>query len=180
MLQTDLESIRDAQARFTSDLAQAGTQEAVFEALFRLSDALVQVRLWTVMTVDLEAGVARRAYTNMPEAYPASGTKPIVHNAWFDIVHGQHACFVANTLAEIAEVFPDHDLIGRLGCGSVLNLPVLHRGALLATVNLFDVEGYFTPERVKHCRDVLGAPALEAVLAARALPENDLADAPRA
>lgn len=161
---------RSVHARFTDALAHARTEEAVFDALFRLSDALIPVRLWTVMTVDLAAGVARRAYSNMPDAYPASGTKPIVHNAWFEIVHGRHACFVANTLDEIAQVFPDYALIGTLGCGSVLNLPVVHEGDLLATVNLLDAEGHFTPERVARCREVLAAPALAAMLAARALP----------
>jgi hypothetical protein len=169
MFQPDPDMSAAAQARFTDDLARARTVEAIFDALFRLSDSLVPVRLWTVMTVDLDAGLARRAYSNMPDAYPASGTKPIVHNAWFDIVHGKHESFVANTLAEIAEVFPDFELIGALDCGSVLNLPVIHKGDLLGTVNLLDVEGHFNPERVRHCRDVLTGPAVAVMLAARAL-----------
>lgn len=169
MFQPDPDLTTAAQARFTDDLAHARTQEAIFDALFRLSDALVPVRLWTVMTVDLDAGLARRAYSNMPDAYPASGTKPIVHNAWFDIVHGQHRYFVVNTLAEIAEVFPDFELIGTLGCGSVLNLPVIHDGDLLATVNLLDAEGHFTPARVGRCREVLAGPAVAAMLAVRGL-----------
>ncbi len=166
-MQSDTDALRAANDRFTRDLAAARTSEAIFDALYRLSDALVPVRLWTVMTVDLAEGVARRAYTNMPDAYPASGTKPINRNAWFDIVHGQHRSFVANTLAEIAEVFPDHALIGSLGCASVLNFPVVHDGGLIATVNLLDAKGHFTPERVRRCEDVLSGPALAAALAAR-------------
>jgi len=163
----ETDTVTDARRRFAEDLAAAKTDEAAFGALFRLSDTLIPVRLWTVMTVDLDAGLARRAYTNMPDAYPASGTKPIVHNAWFDIVHGQHKSFVANTLPEIAAVFPDHELIGSLGCGSVLNLPVLLEGELLGTVNLLDAEGHFTPERVGQCHDVLAEPALAAMRMAR-------------
>lgn len=162
--------IQTAEARFTASLAAAQTQAEVFAALHTLSDALIPVRLWTVTTVDLDAGLARRAYSNMPDAYPTSGTKPMIRNSWFDQVHGRHETFVANTLAEIATVFPDYALIGSLGCGSVINLPILADGALMATVNLLDAEGYFTPARVQTCEQHLTAPALAAMQAARALP----------
>ncbi|MBL4627490.1 MAG: GAF domain-containing protein [Roseicyclus sp.] len=157
------------EARFKAELAAATSEEAAYAALFRLSDHLVPVRLWTVMSVDMNAGLARRAFSNMPEAYPTSGTKPVVHNDWFEVVQVQRRSFVANTLAEIAAVFPDHQLIAELGCGSVLNLPVIHAGALVATVNMLDVEGHFTPARVRECHDVLKAPAMRAMLTAQEL-----------
>ena len=158
-----------AHFQLTEDLAHAGTEAEVFTALYRLSDALIPVRLWTVMTVDLEEGIARRAFSNMPEAYPTSGTKPITTNSWFDHVHGQRQTFVANTLPEIAAVFPDHELIGSLGCASVMNLPLFDNGTLLATVNLLDAEGHFTEARVAQYSDVLSAPALAAARKARSL-----------
>ena len=161
----------DAHSRFTTDLAAATSQQAAYDALFQLSDALVPVRLWTVMSVDYEAGLARRAYTNMPEAYPASGTKPMVENSWSKIVQYQQKYFVANTLAEIAKVFPDHAQIGALGCGSVLNLPIVHNGQVVGTVNLLDAEQHFTPERVQACQAALTEPAREAMLKAHDLPE---------
>lgn len=156
--------------KFAADLAAATVQHAAYDALYQLSDALVPVRLWTVMSVDHDAGLARRAYTNMPEAYPASGTKPMAENAWSDIVRGQHKCFIANTLAEISEVFPDHALIGSLECGSVLNIPIIHDGQLIGTVNLLDAEHHFTPDHVQTCQDVLTASARKAMLRARDLP----------
>src|SRR5687767_1173352 len=130
--------INEARRAFVTDLGAAVTPEAAFAALHRLAEALVGVRLFTVMTVDRAAGLARRAYTSDPVSYPATGTKPIEMNPWFEVVVGRHEMFVANTLADIAKVFGDHELIGSLGCGSVVNLPVLRAGALVATVNLLD------------------------------------------
>ncbi|WP_338014540.1 GAF domain-containing protein [Rhodophyticola sp. CCM32] len=127
-MHSDPKTTGDAQRNFVADLAQARSEDAIFGALYRLSTALVPVRLWTVMTVDMEAGLARRAYSNMPEAYPTSGTKPVMQNDWFQIVHDRHEVFVANTLDEIADVFPDFELIGSLGCASVVNLPVVSGG----------------------------------------------------
>jgi hypothetical protein len=74
--------------------------------------------------------------------------------------------FVANTLSDIAKVFPDHQLIGFLGCGSVVNLPVLRAGQLVATVNLLDAEGHYTPERVERVAAELTLPAMATLLMA--------------
>jgi hypothetical protein len=114
--------------------------------------------------VDMAAGLALRAYTSDPASYPATGTKPVEMNAWFEVVHGRHEMFVANTLADIAKVFGDHELIGSLGCGSVVNLPVLRAGTLVATVNLLEAEGHFTPERVARIAAELTLPAMATLL----------------
>lgn len=124
-----------------------------------LARAVVGHRLFTVTFVDMTAGLARRTYSNHPAEYPVSGTKPIHRDAWFDIVHGQRRSFVANTIEDIAEVFPDHALIASLGCASVLNMPVVLEGDLAATVNLLDVAGHYTPERVAAAEARLAIPA---------------------
>ena len=157
-----------AQARraFDADLAAAATPDDAYAALHRLAQAVVGAKLFTVMTVDMTAGLARRAYTSDPDSYPATGTKPIEMNAWFEVVHGRHEMFVANTLADIAKVFPDHQLIGSLGCGSVVNLPVLRAGQLVATVNLLDAERHYTPERVDRVASELTLPAMATLLTA--------------
>lgn len=154
------ETLDTALAAFTRDLERATTQAAAFEALGRLVAEVIGVKLFTVMTMDFEAGVARRAYTNEPEAYPASGNKPIQRNAWFERVHDQGESFVANTIEDIAKVFFDADIIASLGCGSVLNIPVRLRGEIIGTLNLLDVEGYFDEATVERCTRLLRLPAM--------------------
>ena len=154
---------------FTSTLAAATEPGTAYGALHRLTDALVGAKLFTVMTVDMQAMLARRAYTSHADSYPTSGTKPVEMNAWFEVVHGRHETFVANALAEIATVFPDHELIGSLGCGAVVNLPVILQGELVATMNALHEAGHYTPERVGRVREVLALPSLAAVLVERAL-----------
>ena len=88
-----------------------------------------------------------------------SGTKPIHHDQWFSVVHGEKRSFVANTIADIAKVFPDFELIASLGCGSVLNLPVVLQGALVATVNMLAAEHHYTPERVAAAEALLAIPS---------------------
>ncbi len=154
---------------FDGAIARAASAEACWQALERLASEGAGHKLFTVMTVDLAGDVARRVYTNDPAAYPVSGTKPITHDSWFEIVHGQRRTFVANTIAEIATVFPDHDKIGALGCGSVVNLPVVLAGKLAATINLLHEARYYTPARVATIEGTLSIPSKLALLAARAL-----------
>jgi hypothetical protein len=157
----------EAIARFDAAIANAKGAGEAFGALQALVQATVGAKLFTFMTVDMQAEVARRAYTSDPQNYPTSGTKPIRYDSWFDIVHKERQYFVANTIADIAKVFPDYELIDSLGCQSVVNMPVVLGGELVGTVNMLDVEGYYTPERVADIREVLAVPAKLAALVAR-------------
>jgi len=144
---------------FDHAISTAQNSNAVWEALKDLSESVVGHKLFTIMTVDNAAGLARRAYTSHPRDYPVSGTKPIHRDQWFDIVHGERRSFVANTIADIVKVFPDFELIASLGCGSVINLPVVLRGELVATVNMLDEEHHYTPERVAAAKAAPAVPA---------------------
>ncbi len=155
-------------ATFDAAISEAKGAEAAFKALQTLTEATVGTKLFTFMTVDMTAELARRAYTSDPTNYPGSGTKPIRYDSWFDIVHKQRQYFVANTIADIAKVFPDYELIDSLGCQSVVNMPVVIGGELIGTVNMLHEDGYYTPERVQLIHDVLAVPAkLAALVAAR-------------
>ena len=146
---------------FVAAISEARDSQACWKALEALAAARVGVRLFTVMTTDMAAAVTRRAYSNMPEAYPTSGTKPLRGNTgdWFETVFNQRRTFVANTIEDIARVFPDHELIASLGCASIINLPVVLEGQLVAAVNLLAEAGHFTAERVAAAETHLAVPA---------------------
>lgn len=156
-----------ALATFDAAIAVAQTAEAAYKALQDLAQSTVGAKLFTIMTVDMAADVARRAYTSDPANYPASGTKPINYGPWFDVVHKQREYFVANTIEDIAQVFFDHELINELGCQSVINMPIIIGDELVATMNILDVAGYYTPERVQMVREILSIPAKLTVLVAQ-------------
>jgi len=161
-----------ALAEFRAALANDTHGEAPWQALQALAQELIGCKLFTVTTVDLDANLARRLYTNMAEAYPVSGTKPITVDPWFELVVEGRKLFVANTLDEIANHFPDWELIGSLGCGSCVNMPVVVGGTVLGTVNMLDEEQHFTLERVALIEN-LQVPAIAAFLAARESAANE-------
>ena len=73
---------------------------------------------------------------------------------------------MANTIEDIAKVFPDHELIKSLGCESVINLPVYIGGEMLGTVNCLDVAHHYTPERVERAKTLLNIPSKLAFMVA--------------
>ena len=136
-------------APFTRALASAGGQPAAaFDALCALTRQHVGAKLFTVMTYDDKRGFVRRVYSNMPEAYPVSGTKPANRTHWFEEVLENRRIFVANDIHAIAKVFDDHVLIRSLACESVINVPVEINGEVAGTINCLHEAGFYTPDKV--------------------------------
>lgn len=117
------------------------------------------VRLFTITVLDPAAHVVRRAYTTHPQAYPVSGTKPLTYDDdWSRQVLVEKKSFVTNTTDGFRPYFPDHALINSLGCHSAMNIPVLRDdGKVVGTVNLLDVEGFFTPETAARMEAIVDA-----------------------
>ena len=155
----------------TKALAATNQPQASFAALEAEVQETIGVRLFTLMTLDRDRGVARRCYSNMPEAYPTSGEKPMEPNAWSELVEERQETFVANTIGEIAAVFPDYELIQSLGCESCINIPVVIGGEVVGTLNCLHEAGHYTPERVADS-ETLKLPGALAFLLAASLEKN--------
>ena len=133
---------------FIETIAQPDQPHAIFKAVEAEVTKTIGAKLFTIMELDRKKCVARRSYTNMPDAYPATGEKPMREDAWSAQVQEKHQTFVANSIEEIAAVFPDHELIQSLGCESCLNLPIVVAGQVIGTLNCLHDAGHYTPERV--------------------------------
>ena len=87
---------------FTKAVAENGAAAGGgLRALWQLTRDVVGVKLFTVMTHDGKKGVASRIFSNMPEAYPVSGTKPANVTDWSRQVIEQKQTFVANDIEDI-------------------------------------------------------------------------------
>jgi len=129
-------------------LAAGDQPHATFKALEQLVHDTIGIKLFTLMEIDPARAVARRNYSNQPDLYPISGEKPMQSNAWAEQVQDRQETFVANSIEEIAAVFPDYELIESLGCQSCLNLPIVINGTVIGTLNCLHVAGHYTPEKV--------------------------------
>lgn len=148
---------------FVAAVEAEGQPEKAFAALEQLTRDLVGVKLFTVMTSDTNKKVAERVYSNMPDAYPVSGTKPYNETHWSDITLKQKRTFVANTIDDISKVFDDYPLIKSLGCESVINVPIIVDGLVIGTINCLHEKGFYTDDRVR-AADALKLPGAVAML----------------
>jgi hypothetical protein len=120
-----------------------GQPEALFAALDAACGAVLGHRLFTLMRYHAGSGESERIYTTHPREYPVGGRKPINPTPWAEQILRRQQPYLGRTAADIREVFPDHALIASLGCGSVLNLPVVWDGRSLGTINLLHEEGWY-------------------------------------
>ena len=96
---------------------------------------------------------AERIYTSMPAEYPNGGRKPIVHTDWNDVM-AAGKCFVASAPSQFGPHFQDLDTSVSLGFGAVINIPVIHQGRMLGSLNLLDRQGSYQGNVAPACRAV--------------------------
>ena len=155
-------------------LASAENQpRTTFEALCALTRQMIGAKLFTLMTFEARTRGAQRVFSNMPDAYPELGTKPLNETWWSDHVLDGHKTFVANDIDAIAEVFPDYELIASLGCQSVINVPIVVNGAVYGTINCLDEVGHYTPDRVA-ASEALKLPGAAAFLLNRSISSRSV------
>jgi len=142
---TDINAYWD---EFMEAVAEADQPRRAFGVLQRITEETVGTKLFTAMTYDASAGLARRTYSGNETAYPTGGFKPMSIGIWSETVIEKQRPYVSNTIEQIAEVFSDWPLIQSLGCESGCNIPVVIAGDVVGTLNLLDVKGHYTPERM--------------------------------
>lgn len=138
-----------------------------FDGLFRAVGATLKRSIGhTLFTVSYALPGGReveRIYTSLPAEYPVGGRKPVHQTDWNTIM-ASGRCFVASTPAGFGPHFEDLDAIVALGFGAVVNIPVIHQGRMLGSLNLLDREGAYQGDVLSACTAVL-PPALQAYLA---------------
>jgi GAF domain-containing protein len=104
----------------------------------------VGVRLFTVLAWDDRRGALHRVHTSHPVEYPSGGDKVFSRQApWIGQVVVEQQPYLGADPAAVAAVFSDHELIASLGCGAVINVPVVDDGVTLGVLNLLDAEGAY-------------------------------------
>jgi transcriptional regulator with GAF, ATPase, and Fis domain len=138
--------------------------QASFEAIDKAVAASIGHRLFTILVHHPAARESERIYTNMPEAYPVGGRKPVTDSPWMQRVMGRGEPYIGRDADDIREVFFDHRIILSLGCRSVLNMPLRWRGQTLGTLNLLHRQNWYAARHLQPA-SVFAQLALPAVMA---------------
>ena len=106
-------------------------------------------RLFTLTVVDHSIKYVERVYSNNTKIYPLLGTKPIPINSWTNKVINNKKYFFGENKNQIKKLFFDYEKIFSLGCGSIINIPIINDQKILGTLNILHKERFYTIKSVK-------------------------------
>lgn len=129
-----------------AQISRSGDPQEIFRAIETLSREVIGHTLFTIMRFDAAASEVERLYSSNPAVYPVGGRKQKKNTVWAQRVLGDMQVFRAIDRDAIRDAFDDHETIFGLGIGSMLNIPVAFAGRCLGTMNLSNVDGWFTPQ----------------------------------
>ncbi|TMR97978.1 GAF domain-containing protein [Nonomuraea basaltis] len=121
------------------------------------------VRLFTVLAWVPERRALRRVHSSHPGEYPVGGEKTVeVAQGWLATCIEAREPYLGPDRAAVREVFADHALIESLGCGAIINVPVVDGGEVLGVLNILDAEGAYDEGSVAVAESLapLAVPAL--------------------
>lgn len=119
--------------------------------------AEIGFKLFTILAFRDQGRQMERIYSSHPVEYPVGGRKDVSRDVaadWLEACLVSQKPFFGPTSADVARVFKDADLISRLGCGSIINAPVLRANTTVAALNVLDAQGAYTVQDVDKVLDI--------------------------
>ena len=120
----------------------------IFELLDGAFQDLIGHKLFTVLRYDKNSLELERIYTNNPLNYPLKGIKKITNTDWSKMVLVDGKVYIGYNSSDIKSSFPDYELIEKLGCRSVMNIPLILKGNVVGSVNLLNTENWYNDHQV--------------------------------
>ena len=93
-------------------------------------------KLFTILKFDKNSFTLERIFTNKPFDYPLFGVKNLQKSFWQKSVFEEGNIFIGYNSKDIKNSFPDYDIILKLGCESVMNIPIVQNEIIKVSVNI--------------------------------------------
>ena len=121
----------------------------IFELLENAFQDMIGHKLFTVLRYDKSSLELERIYSSNPSNYPLNGIKKLTNTDWSKIVLVDGNVYIGYNSNDIKLSFPDYELIERLGCRSVMNIPLILEGNVVGSVNLLNKENWYNEHQVQ-------------------------------
>ena len=119
-----------------------------FELLEKAFQDLIGHKLFTVLKYDKKSLELERIYSSNPLNYPLNGIKKLTNTDWSKKVLVDGNVYIGYNANDIELLFPDYKLIEKLGCRSVMNIPLILKGNTVGSVNLLNTENWYNKHQV--------------------------------
>jgi hypothetical protein len=127
------------------------------ESLYHVVQEQLGVKLFTVLAFRDEGAVMERIFSSHPAEYPVGGRKVVARDVaddWLAACLTEQVPFFGRTPEDVDRIFKDAELIRSLGCGSIINAPIVDGGTTVAALNILDAEGTYTDNDVATAVDI--------------------------
>ena len=121
----------------------------IFNSLDNILNDFIGHKLFTILKFDKINSKLERIYTSNPREYPLQGKKDVIRNFWQVQVLEKGIAYIGYNSQDIKNSFSDFDLIKKLGCSSVLIIPVKSGGNIKGSVNLLHKESWYSNNHVE-------------------------------
>jgi hypothetical protein len=121
----------------------------IFNSLDNILNDFIGHKLFTILKFDKINSKLERIYTSNPREYPLQGKKDVIRNFWQVQVLEKGIAYIGYNSQDIKNSFSDFDLIKKLGCSSVLIIPVKSGGNIKGSVNLLHEESWYSNNHVE-------------------------------
>ena len=121
----------------------------IFNSLDNILNDFIGHKLFTILKFDKINSKLERIYTSNPKDYPLQGKKDVIRNFWQVQVLEKGNVYIGYNSQDIKNSFSDFDLIEKLGCSSVLIIPVKSGDNIKGSVNLLHEESWYLDYDVK-------------------------------
>ena len=121
----------------------------IFNSLDNILNDFIGHKLFTILKFDKINSNLERIYTSNSKDYPLQGKKDVIRNFWQVQVLEKGIAYIGYNFQDIKTSFSDFDLIKKLGCSSVLIIPVKSGDNIKGSVNLLHEESWYSNNHVK-------------------------------
>ena len=121
----------------------------IFNSLDNILNDFIGHKLFTILKFDKINSNLERIYTNNSKDYPLQGKKDVIRNFWQVQVLEKGIAYIGYNFQDIKTSFSDFDLIKKLGCSSVLIIPVKSGGNIKGSVNLLHEKSWYSNNHVE-------------------------------
>lgn len=122
-----------------------------FDDVYASARENVGVRLFTASVIADEGSSMARIYTTHPEVYPVGGKKTLegdTNPVWLEQVLISQQPFLGADREAVRVFFFDSGIIESLGCGAIVNVPVVSGGRTIGSMNFLAPEGSYDQSSV--------------------------------
>ena len=127
----------------------------IFNSLDNILNDFIGHKLFTILKFDKINSKLERIYSSNPKDYPLQGKKDVIRNFWqVQVLEKGNVCIGYNS-QDIKNSFSDFDLIEKLGCSSVLIIPVKSEDNIKGSVNLLHEDSWYSDNDVKGAQKIV-------------------------